>query len=254
MFEVLAHEGEEIVKQSGKSLDEIIRTNSIQFSLISLSILFLLTVISIVLRQKGQVLKYILFGGMVLVVLINTLYLVGSTIYLNHLSATLGPIHWHADFEIWHCGQEVNIKDPEGFSNKIGEAVTHEHNDKRMHFEGVLLNLHDASLGHFFMALGGNMDNQHLTIPTNEGILNLKDGDVCPDGNLAKMQVFVYQTQNDIYSQQKIADPQNYTISQYSNVPPGDCVIVEFGPNRDQTEHLCQSYMKAKEAGKIYGD
>lgn len=235
-------------------LDEIIRANSIQFSLIAAGLLLFLTVLSIILRQRGAALKYLLFGGIVLVVLINTIYLIGSTVYLNQLSQTSGPIHWHADFEIWHCGQAVNIKDPEGFSNKVGEAVTHEHNDKRMHFEGVLLNLNDASLKHFFKALGGDMDNQHLTIPTNQGTLKLQDGDVCPNGDRARLQVFVYQTQNNIYSQQKIANPQNYIISQHSNVPAGDCVIVEFGLNKDQTEHLCQSYLVAKEAGKIHGD
>lgn len=235
-------------------LDEVIRTNSIQFSLVAVGLLFFLTILSLLLRQKSEFLKYLLFGGVVLVVVSNTIYLVASTVYLNRSSQTSGPIHWHADFEIWHCGQEVNIKDPEGFSNKIGEAVIHEHNDNRMHFEGVLLDLHDASLSHFFKQLGGDMDNQHLSVPTNEGMLNLQDGDVCPNEEQVSMQVFVYKTKNGRYFQQKITDPQNYTISQYSNVPPGDCVIVEFGPNRDQTEHLCQSYMVAKEAGKIYGD
>lgn len=235
-------------------LDEVIRTNSIQFSLVAVGLLFFLTILSLLLSQKSEFLKYLLFVGIALVVAANTSYLVASTIYLNQSSQTSGPIHWHADFEIWHCGRQINIKDPQGFSNKIGESVIHEHNDDRMHFEGVLLDLHDASLSHFFKQIGGDMGNHHLSVPTNEGMLNLQDGDVCPNDSEASMQVFVYKTQNNRYFQQKITDPQNYIISQHAKVPPGDCVIFEFGQIKDHTEHICQSYSAAKEAGKLYGD
>lgn len=247
LLEVLAHEGDKVIEQVKPGLDEIIRTNSINFSLVAVGLLFFLTILSLLLRQKSEFLKYLFFWGIVLVVASNTSYLVASTVYLNQSSQTSGPIHWHADFEIWHCGRQINIKDPKGFSNKIGEAVVHEHNDNRMHFEGVLLNLDDASLSHFFKALGGDMDNQHLSVPTSEGMLNLQDGDVCLDEEQASMQVFVYKTQNGRYFQQKIADPQNYLISQHSKVPPGDCVIFEFGQSKDKTEHICQSYSVAKE-------
>lgn len=253
-FEVLAHEGEEIVEAVKPSLGEIIRTNSLKFALLALGLLLVLAVMAVFLKNTNGRFKYLLFGAIALVSVLTTLYLVGSTIYLNQASETGGPIHWHADFEIWHCGQMVNIKDPTGFSNKVGTEVVHEHNDGRMHFEGVLLTLHDASIGHFFESLGGSMSSKQLTIPKDSGITTYKDGDICSDGSETSMQVFVYQTQDKTFIQKKLKDPQNYVISPHSQVPPGDCVILEFGPLKDKTEKLCQSYKVAKETGKIHGD
>ena len=250
-LEVLAHEGEEITEQVKPALDEIIRTNSIQFSLISAGILLLFTVISIFFRQKSELVKYLLFGGIVIVALSNTIYLSGSTIYLNQQSSTGGPIHWHADFEIWHCGNLVNIKDPTGFSNKVGTEVVHEHNDNRMHFEGVLLSLHDASIGHFFESLGGSISSKQLIVSTDLGLTTYKDGDICSDGTKASMQVFVYQTEDKTFTQKKLEDPQNYVISPHGQVPPGDCIIVEFDKPKDKTDKLCNFYKVAKEKGEL---
>lgn len=241
-FEVLAHEGEEILEKTAPALDQVIRTNSINFTLWALLLLGILTLISILLKQKSEGIKYLLFGAFLVVAIVNTIYLSGSTIYLNQKSQTGGPIHWHADFEIWNCNQKVEVKDPEGFSNKVGTEVVHEHNDKRMHFEGVLLDLHDASLGHFFESLGGSMSNSHLTIPTNNGLLTMKDGDLCK-GRPATFQVFVYQTKGDTFFQQKLTDnPKDYIISPEANIPPGDCVIIELDRHKERTEKLCKKY------------
>lgn len=250
LFEVLAHEGEEILEKVEPALDQVIRTNSINFTLWAILLLAILTVLSIILK-KSEYAKFILFGGFVVVALANTIYLSGSTIYLNQKSQTGGPIHWHADFEIYNCGQEVDIKDPEGFSNKTGEEVVHEHNDERMHFEGVLLDMHDASIGHFFESLGGSMSNKHLTIPTNEGLLTLQDDSFCK-GQQADFQVFVFKTKGSIFSQQKLTDPQNYVISPEGNVPPGDCVIIELDQTKDRTDKLCNFYKVAKEKGELH--
>lgn len=250
-FEVLAHEGEEVLEKTVPALDQIIRTDSINFTLWALLILGILTVISVLLGQKSEKIKYFLFGAFLVVALANTIYLSGSTIYLNQKSKTGGPIHWHADFEIWNCGEEINIKDPQGFSNKTGEEVVHEHNDNRMHFEGVLLDLHDASLSHFFESLGGSMSNTHLTVPTNNGLLTLKDGDLCK-GQRAKFQVFVYRTKGDTFFQQKLTDnPKDYLISPQSNIPPGDCVIVELDQPKGRTDKLCNFYKVAVNKGEL---
>lgn len=249
LFEVLAHEGEEIAEKVELSLDQIIRTNSINFTIWALFILGILTVLSLIFK-KSERFKNILFGGFVLVALANTIYLSGATIYLNQKSQTGGPIHWHADFEIWNCGQQVNIKDPEGFSNKTGEEIVHEHNDNRMHFEGVLLDIHDASIGHFFENLGGSMSNSHLTVPANEGLLTLQDGSLCK-GNSADFQVFVYKTEGKEFFQQKLTDPQKYIISPQGNIPPGDCVIIELDQHKDKTDKLCNFYKVAKQKGEL---
>lgn len=251
-FEVLAHEGEELVEAAKPSLGETIRTNSLKFSLLSLGLLLALAVIAVFLKNANGRFKYLLFGAIVLVSVLTTLYLAGSTIYLNQASETGGPIHWHADFEIWHCGRQINIKDPEGFSNKVGTEVVHEHNDNRMHFEGVLLTLHDASIGHFFESLGGNMSSKHLTIPKDSGMTTYKDGDICSEGTKTSMQVFVYQTKNGEVSQKKLKDPPNYVISPYGQIPPGDCIIIEFDREKERTDKLCPFYKIAIEKGELH--
>lgn len=250
-LQVLAHEGEELVETAKPNLEEIIRTNSLKFSILSLGILLILAVIAIFLKNTNDRIKYLLFGAIALISIATTLYLAGSTIYLNQVSVTSGPVHWHADFEIWHCGRQINIEDPKGFSNKVGTEVVHEHNDNRMHFEGVLLELHDASIGHFFEALGGSMNNKQLTIPSENGVKTYKDGDICSDGTQASMQVFVYQTKDKTFIQKKLEDPQNYVISPHSQVPPGDCIIIEFDSRKDKTDKLCNFYKVAKDKGEI---
>ena len=32
---------------------------------------------------------------------------------------------------------------------------------------------------------------------------------------------------------------QGYILSPASKVPPGDCLIIEFGPEKAKTEHIC---------------
>ena len=65
------------------------------------------------------------------------------------------------------------------------------------------------------------------------------------------MQVFVYNTKDGVYTQQKLADPAAYKISPYSQVPAGDCIIVEYGPKKEQTDKLCRSYKVAEELDKV---
>lgn len=238
---VLAHEGEEeVVEAVLPALDQVIRQNSLKFSLIAVGILAVLVLVSILIKQKSEKIKYLLFGLMTAIILSTTVYLVGSTIYLNNQSTTGGPVHWHADYEIWNCGQSVELKDPEGLSNKVGSETVHEHNDQRIHIEGVVLDPKQASLGHFFKEVGGDMDEHHLTIPTEDGLVSMEDGQSCPDGTQAKMQVFLYNSDGHDYQQTKLTNPQDYVISPHGQVPPGDCLIIEFGPERDSTDRKCR--------------
>lgn len=249
-LEVLAHEGEEVAEVVKPALDEIIRSNSVKFSLFAGGVILVLTILSILFKEKAQWLKYLLFVGFILVVLANTIYLSASTIYLNQVSTTGGPVHWHADFEIWSCGQKVEIKDPQGLSNKVGTEVVHEHNDNRIHFEGVILDKHQASLGYFFEVIGGELHKDHISIPTENGLLELKSGQLC-NGQKGSLQVFVYTTEGNSFSQIKLEDPKNYIISPQSQVPPGDCIIIEFDKEKDRTDKLCKFYEIAVQKGEI---
>lgn len=180
--------------------------------------------------------KYFLFGVIVIVVLGITAYLIWSTINTNIKSQTGGPVHWHADFQIWNCGKQVDLVDPKGWDNKVGTVLFHEHNDGRIHVEGPVMDLQDITLGKFFEVVGGP---------------SLESGMVC-NGELVEPQVFVYKTDGNSFFQQKlVSNPEGYVISSYGQVPPGDCIIIEFGPRREKTDKLCQFYKVAKEKGEL---
>lgn len=264
---VLAHQGEEIVAL-GPSLTEIVRSNQIKFTLISVILLVILTILAIIFSKysrkpapvgqpvpedatppveesSGALWKTILFAGMVLTILANSIYLVGSTLYVNAKSVTNGPVHWHADFEVWDCGQEIELVDPKPPSNKVGSPLLHEHNDKEIHVEEAIFNDKDVSIGAFFRVVGGELHSDYLKMPTNNGVVERRNGDFCPDGSPGILQVFLYKAGS--FTQQKMTDPENYLMTPEQKVPPGDCLIIEFSALKDQTDKLCQSYKVAKE-------
>lgn len=221
----------------------------------------LLSFVSGVIGKRGRKkLAPRLFGLMITLIAVVTIFLIGSTIYLNNISYTKGPVHWHADFEIWKCGKPVlshnkgeevdELRDPHGFlSNKIGSPTIHEHNDRRMHIEGVLVDKHEASLGTFFVKIGGDLHKDLFVFPTNEGKISYKNGQNCPNGP-GIVQIFVHSIKDKKVIQTKLSDPENYVISAQGAVPPGDCVIIEFDTPKDKTDKLCLSYQVAKQTGK----
>ncbi len=266
LFTVLAHEGEEVIEVIEPSLTEIVRTNQINFTLLAATALFLLTILAVILSKVGRksptipppapevevvednnnaLWKTVLFVCMVLVILANSAYLVGSTLYVNAKSVTGGPVHWHADFEVWYCGQEIELIDPIPPSNKVGSPLLHEHNDKKIHIEEAVFDNQDVTLGAFFKVVGGDLHSGYLKFPTNEEVVEMRDGDLCPDGGIGTLQAFLYKAGS--FNQRELADPENYLMTPEQKVPPGDCVIFEFGPLKDKTDQLCQSYEVAKE-------
>lgn len=252
-LDVLAHEGkgiEEVIEKAAPTLGEVIRGNSLKFSLVALVVILLFSLIALIIKKPQEKIKYLLFGLIVVAVLANTIYLVGSTIYLNQVSATKGPVHWHADYEVWQCGKELELEDPKGLSNKVGSETVHEHNDKRMHFEGVMEDLRHASLGHFFKEVGGSLDSEHFTFSTHEGLTTMESGQKC-DSEPAELQVFVYTTEGRTFSQQKLEDPADYIISPESQVPPGDCVIIELDAEKQKTDKMCNFYRVAIQKGEL---
>jgi hypothetical protein len=238
----------------------------------SLCIVLLLIYASRQKRMKNSK-KKILFVGITTLIAATTVFLFGATIYLNSVSYSKGPVHWHSDIEFWACGSEVELRDPIGLlSNKIGSATYHEHDDKRIHLEGVVVDLeYDASFEKFMTVTKGLVTDGQLVIPTNENyveddvdgdqvadaarikqyhkkldsgwVIDVRDGAMC--GNEpSEVQMFVYSYDKDSesYSQRKVDDPRRYTLRDESVVPPGDCVIVEFAPSKTRTDKLCAQY------------
>jgi hypothetical protein len=239
----------------------------------SLIIIVLLIYASQLKKPKNNVKKAI-FGSIVAVVLATTSLLYGTTIYLNSVSDSGGPVHWHTDIEFWVCGTEVELRDPKGaLSNKVGTATYHEHDDKRIHLEGVVVDTdYDASLEKFMKVTGGDMTASSITIPTEERVyeddadgdiasqdisqfekyvrtldsgtvVELENGNTCGTER-AEVQAFLmtYDKELDTYTQSKLADPSRYVMRDEANVPPGDCLIVEFAPTKDRSEYLCEQY------------
>lgn len=233
-------------------LDEVIASASSNLVISAFLIIAVFVILTVLIKEKGEILKKMLFGGIVLPVIIVTIFLIGSTIYLNLSSATGGPVHWHADFEIWNCGQKVDLVDPEGLSNKVGTATFHEHNDNRIHVEGVVINRSDASLENFFKFIGGEFNSDSLKIETTQGLLNIHDGDLCPNDQRGSLQTFLYATKNGTFNQIKLKNPQDYIISPYGSIPPGDCIIIEFDSTlKEKTAKLCDSYKLQLEKEEI---
>lgn len=164
-------------------------------------ILIALVLLSVFLKDRVPKLKPWLFGALTATLVIPTFFLIGSTIYLNVRSESGGPVHWHAEIEFWACGTELELRDPTGFlSNKIGTNTYHEHDDKHIHLEGVVVRKSvDASLGKFMQVTGGSLTDRSIGVPLNEDSStwitkgDKRDGD--PQGSMTAEQLsqFVHQ-------------------------------------------------------------
>lgn len=247
-------------EEAGKVvLDESIRQNTLRAVFAGSAFLAAFVAAAVLVkRKKGKpkpVVLHFLFWPIIAVIVAVTAYVAGSTIYLNVVSETGGPVHWHADFEVWKCGEQHQLGDPEGFSNRVGETVLHEHNDNRMHIEGVVVDYRDVSIGSFFRSVGGELHDGQLELPTNHGLAKMKDGDSCGD-SAGTLQVFVWKTVDGRAAQEKLTgNYEDYVPSSYGNIPPGDCVIFEFDSEvREKTERICESYEVALKLGKVTGD
>lgn len=281
-------------------LEAQVTGTAVRTVLISATALLVLVVIAAVFKDRYKFLKLPLFLAMCMSIVGSTVLLFGTTIYLNTKSDSGGPVHYHADIEFWACGNELEIVNPQTrWSNKVGTATLHEHNDKRIHLEGVVVDEeYDVSLGKFMTVIGGSLDAAELRLPLAPELYSkLPDGDGPSDphpeliqqyisdyepltsespkyktgtkmfrsdtqmfktcGNKpAQVQVFVYHydAKNKTYSQEKLYDPSAYTYADEPNVPPGDCIIVEFDEYKERTDKLCEQYgVKDAERCDKYG-
>lgn len=182
--------------------------------------------------QESKHKKYV-FLAFVIPVVLSTGYLTYDTVEKNLVSVTGGPVHWHADFEVWYCGQKQDLVNPSGLLNKIGTPLFHEHNDDRIHVEGTVNQISNVDVGSFFETVGGKLTLDSLKYPTSSGeIIEAQTGDNCPNGEVGELKVYVNGVRN--------MDPENYMYYPHPGVPPGDCIIVEFGPNlADTTDKIC---------------
>lgn len=227
---VFGHEGEEGEKVVVVGQHEnYLPFDSIQVTLYSFILIVIVSAIGYFKRNNLQEShKNFLFYLTTLLVLIPSFYLLGSTVYLNVISETQGPVHWHADFEIWLCGEKIeNLIKSEGLSNKVGTSVFHHHNDFKLHVEGLLIKKSDASLKAFFKSIGGEFDGEHLTVPLTEGSFKtVQNGLKCPNGETGKLSVWVKKFEKGIF--EETPEKEKYVLSPFFDVPPGDEILIVF--------------------------
>lgn len=151
--------------------------------------LFLLAAISFW-REKSLTMhdKNILMKGFIVAILFPSFFAAGAFIHESQTSWSGGEVHYHADMEFFvNDGGEIkrlNLVDPQQFckdtshessymcsiNDRTGSTEYHEHNDQRLHLEGVFKTKEDASLGTFFKIIGGELSNQRFVIPSTEGV------------------------------------------------------------------------------------
>lgn len=184
------------------------------------------------------------FGAITIPGIVGVLYLTTSSVVTMVTAETHGPVHWHADFEIYHCGAALDLINPRGLSNRVGTPLLHEHGDNRIHVEGTVMDRTEVSLGYFFTAVGGELTPTSIRLPTtSHGLIFVTNGDRCPSGQPGRWQMFVYSIASGAIVQRPVPLAPDYVIAQAVQVPPGDCIILEFS-DRDlpSTEHICSSY------------
>jgi hypothetical protein len=249
------NEIEENKPPSGISISvDSVKGLSVKLGVFGFLLLLLLVNVAFLVREGSEYSKKIVFTLMVLVVSIPTLYFIISTVYVNVISTTKGPVHWHADFKVYACGDElIPPAPPHKLSNKTGTPVLHQHEDKRLHVEGVVVDLDSVSLRSFFEVQGGEMDRRSIKVPTGYGFKTYTNGDTCNDDKVGIWNVFLYKVnaETNEVTKSKLDDFPNHILSPYINVPPGDCLIFEFGENIDDTDNICDFYHIAINKGEI---
>lgn len=178
--------------------------------------------------------KKIVFWSLVIPTLIATIYFGVAIVNENIVSVTQGPVHWHADYQVIVCGERLDLVNPSFPRNKIGSPLFHEHDDDRIHVEGTVMELEDVDLGSYFNIIGGELSDGVLQYPSTNGMVEVRDGDTC-NGQPSQLSVYV--------NGEKVEDYWDHKMYPNAYVPPGDCIIVEFGPQSGETtERICSSW------------
>lgn len=195
--------------------------------ILGIGVLCILTFFAIIFIKKKwkNYEKKIIFWSFAIVISIVTLYLLFYTLLVNLSSETKGPVHWHADFEIWVCGEKQTLPESKGLSGKVGTSLLHHHNDYRIHVEGTVMNKAEVSLGNFFAAIDGALADSYIGIPQNDDSIKYwHNGDRCFDGHVGTLSLYVTKGQS-VTTVENIAA---YVISSETNVPPGDTLKLVF--------------------------
>ncbi|MFB6208142.1 MAG: hypothetical protein ABEJ69_02235 [Candidatus Nanohaloarchaea archaeon] len=133
--------------------------------------------------------KELLMNGFLVAVLLPSLYTAGAFLHESQVSWSGGEVHYHADYEVivqnsTGVYERLELVDPAEFcgesymcnlNDRTGVTRYHEHDDNRIHLEGVFRERSDATLRAYFNTFGGELTNEKLVYPTNNGIVKLEE-------------------------------------------------------------------------------
>lgn len=161
----------------------------------SLGVLVLITGLSVYLEDElEENEKNLLMNGFMLAILVPSFYAAGAFVHESQTSWTGGEVHWHADFEVLMASgngtvEELDLVNPGTFcevtahessymcklNDRTGSTEYHEHNDDRIHVEGVFKEREDATLSAFFKQFYGTLENGRMEFPARSGYYNVTD-------------------------------------------------------------------------------
>lgn len=239
--------------------------------------LFILILIASATRRGADQLKKVTFGLIGFVVVVASGIMTGATFYLNSKAEGGGPQKRTAGIELWACGVQLEIRNPDWtVSNKVGTPTLHEHDDQLIHLDGaVVYPEREATLGAFIRAIGGSVTSTSLQVPVAKSVVeNSTDADAVDpagalrvaaylgqdgtggdavtlpstgtcDGQAARLQAYVLRTSGEGYTQEKISDIDSFQFKQANDAPPGDCIIVSFDRPSDRTDRRCAGFYES---------
>lgn len=254
---------------------QYVSSKSLQIIGFAACLVLILLVISSLINKKTEYYKKLIFGLTALIVALSTGALATLNLYLYSKSEVKGIVNWQAGIEFWVCDTEIELKTPNKlFDKHIGNSSIYENDDKKIHITGIVQNKStDATLGAFMRAIGGSISSTALSLPVDSRIIenkndgdttdlggasnvmkyisentagnktiNVKNGMACGNNTKSELQVFVYNAGKDLYSQEKLTNPSEHVIKPSKDIPPGECLIVEFGRPKERTDKLCKEY------------
>ncbi|MEK6862001.1 MAG: hypothetical protein AABY07_08610 [Nanoarchaeota archaeon] len=132
-------------------------------------------------KFKKNIIKYSIIG-IILIVVVYFAFKMFSGPKVE--SYTKGPVHWHAELNVYICGKKVGVPEelPQG-QHHLGLPLLHTHADGLIHIEGQIWKKEDITLGAYMDA---------INVPfANNTIIDYKNDGMCNDGKSNKIKMLV---------------------------------------------------------------
>ncbi len=122
------------------------------------------------LNSRKKLTKKIINWGIVAIIVLGIVFLFyrAATISSNFESYTDGPVHWHADFNVFLCGNRVDFSSLGSAGSMAGPMLLHTHGDHKIHIEGLVSRAGDIAVGNFFRGIGHRFSSSGFDDYTNE--------------------------------------------------------------------------------------